>query len=186
MLKSMLIVPALLALSMPALARADPLDFSFQAATSAASNFNFQLDSSPTPDFTDGIETIFELSGTEDGVPASYEVRFYNNNVSGGVSVDYPANQNLNFTGPQIYGGTETNPTFTSGTYALFYAPNYNDPNFDPFAPSVFAGNLNVSAISAVSAAPEPETWALMFAGVAMLGIMLRFGRRRQGAALVA
>ena len=32
----------------------------------------------------------------------------------------------------------------------------------------------------AVSAAPEPGTWALMFGGLAMIGGMLRLGRKRQ------
>ena len=31
----------------------------------------------------------------------------------------------------------------------------------------------------AVSAAPEPSTWALMITGVGLSGVMLRFGRRR-------
>lgn len=52
------------------------------------------------------------------------------------------------------------------------------------------SGVLNATAVTitpeAVSAAPEPETWVLMFAGVAMLGAALRFDRRRQGAALAA
>jgi len=34
--------------------------------------------------------------------------------------------------------------------------------------------------VPSVSAAPEPGTWALMFAGVAMIGGMLRLGRKRQ------
>ena len=40
--------------------------------------------------------------------------------------------------------------------------------------------------LTPVSPAPEPSAWALMFAGVAMLGMALRFSRRRQGALLVA
>ena len=37
-----------------------------------------------------------------------------------------------------------------------------------------------------VSAAPEPGVWALMFAGVAMIGAMLRLGRRQQDTTLTA
>ncbi len=40
------------------------------------------------------------------------------------------------------------------------------------------------SAIGSVSAAPEPGTWALMFAGVAMIGGMLRLGRKRGAGSL--
>ena len=42
---------------------------------------------------------------------------------------------------------------------------------------------LRVISASTISAAPEPGTWILMFGGMAMLGAMLRFGRRTQGAA---
>ena len=42
-------------------------------------------------------------------------------------------------------------------------------------------GTLDPTSITigAVSAAPEPATWLLLFAGVAMIGGMLRSGRRR-------
>ena len=34
-----------------------------------------------------------------------------------------------------------------------------------------------------VSGAPEPSTWALMIAGVGLIGSALRFGRRREAVA---
>jgi lysozyme family protein len=37
-----------------------------------------------------------------------------------------------------------------------------------------------------ISAAPEPSMWALMIAGVAMAGSLLRFSRKQQGALSVA
>ena len=43
----------------------------------------------------------------------------------------------------------------------------------------VATGFGNLTFASAVSAAPEPSTWALMIAAVAMIGGILRFGRRR-------
>ena len=178
MLKSLAILAAVMAVSSPFAARAAPLEFSFQAATNPSSNFDFHLDSAPTPSFTDGIETIFELSGVEDSAPASYEVRFYNSDVSGGLSVDYPSNQNLNFSGQQIYSGSENKPTFMTGLYPLFYAPDYNAPDFDFDAPPVFAGNLVIAPTALVSAAPEPGTWALMMLGVGAIGGMLGYRKR--------
>ena len=72
--------------------------------------------------------------------------------------------QNGNDYGNQAYGN--------SSTGFRFYETNLS--------------GTTISPVDAVSAAPEPGTWALMFAGVAMLGAMLRFGRRREGAALAA
>ena len=47
------------------------------------------------------------------------------------------------------------------------------------------SGAYSFSAASAVSATPEPATWALMIAGVGMVGGALRYSRRN-GAALIA
>lgn len=41
------------------------------------------------------------------------------------------------------------------------------------------APNTDITATTVLSAAPEPSSWALMIAGVAMIGTMLRAGRRR-------
>ena len=41
-------------------------------------------------------------------------------------------------------------------------------------------------APQAISAAPEPSTWALTIAGIGMIGGMLRYGRRRNGMPLAA
>ena len=123
MLKSLATVVAVMALALPAIVKAAPLDFSFQAATDASSNFDFKLDSAPKPDSFDGIEAIFELKGIENSSPQSYEVRFFNSDVSGGLSVDYPANQNLNFNGQQIYGGSESNPTLHGWSVPIVLCP---------------------------------------------------------------
>ena len=74
-------------------------------------------------------------------------------------------------------------------------------PSFDKFESKSFSyGLLNSTdnrfegvngtvlneSLSAVSAAPEPSTWGLMFAGVAGLGLMLRSKRVRLNRTLVA
>lgn len=50
------------------------------------------------------------------------------------------------------------------------------------FGSSGYSMELDDVLASAVSAAPEPSTWALMIAGIAFLGAALRLGRRRQSA----
>ena len=81
--------------------------------------------------------------------------------------------------------------TVTSGSSPTFFGATSNVP-FDELSVSVpftsssgtyfypALDNLSYGAIGpAVSAAPEPSTWALVIAGIAMLGGMLRFTRRR-------
>ena len=62
------------------------------------------------------------------------------------------------------YAFTDTSGTFTSVTFG---SSPHNAIEID---------NIGISA------APEPSTWAMMFAGVAMVGAALRLGRHRQGA----
>ena len=52
------------------------------------------------------------------------------------------------------------------------------DGSFTPTAAYSSGSYDGTVEFTAVSAAPEPSTWALMIAGVAMIGAMLRYGRR--------
>ncbi len=88
--------------------------------------------------------------------------------TSSSIELD-PGNRagNAYFDGPDG-GGLFLDP---NSTYVLQYVENGQSEDATGLGNSTFA--------SAVSAAPEPSTWALMIAGVAMIGGMLRFGRRR-------
>jgi hypothetical protein len=57
--------------------------------------------------------------------------------------------------------------------------------NFDNTADYEYLSTSGAQSFVA-SAVPEPSTWALMLAGVAGLGMMLRFNRHRSGSALLA
>ena len=46
-------------------------------------------------------------------------------------------------------------------------------------ADDVFSDNTGSFTISVGEAAPEPSTWALMIAGLGVVGVALRSGRRR-------
>ena len=94
----------------------------------------------------------------------------------------------------ELYGSYSASPTssdlFAIGDGATFTASEtgtlygvINDDNYgdNPSSP-VFNATL---ASDAVSAAPEPGTWALMLGGVGAMGLMLR-RRRRAGATFAA
>lgn len=73
-----------------------------------------------------------------------------------------------------------------SGSYRLGASTEYGDFAFQQGAGTTTGNHDETYAfnIAAVSAAPEPGVWALMIAGLGLMGAALRFGRRRQGAML--
>ena len=169
---------------------AGPLHFDFHDALGSDS-FSFDLASAtPTPDFSQpNYGTQFLVSGIVDGALDSFDVNFYNSNASGGLEADNLGSggnfffQNgfgqynpVTMTYQQIYSGAENAPMFSPGEFIL-----------DSQDPATFESSgipEGVLTVSAISAAPEPSTWALMFMGVGALGLMLR--RRRSMAPLAA
>jgi hypothetical protein len=63
-------------------------------------------------------------------------------------------------------------------TGSLSFSPSTYDTTNGTLVLNSLA-SLSFQATSGVSAAPEPSTWALMIAGLGIVGGMLRFGRRR-------
>ncbi len=101
------------------------------------------------------------------------------------------------FNGKGAYAGI-TNFSFTGlgsigyATEALYFDNNLT--NYIIGTPTLnSAGTEYVGAVISapggtftISAAPEPGVWALMIAGVAMIGSALRFSRKQNGALAVA
>jgi len=73
-----------------------------------------------------------------------------------------------------FFGSNSVNYIITSGTY------NSSDTAISGSILSPPGGTYTISA------APEPGVWALMIAGVAMIGSVLRFSRKQNGALAVA
>lgn len=140
-------------------------------------NYFFFIDNSMAPANSDADTfsyNVIDFGQTFSPVTVFDTVTFYSSAAFGGFSNNFTTTFEQ---GPQAFGGSTSAPTFQNATYLY----DTDQPNGGE--------SLQVTDISApppVSAAPEPGTWALMFAGVALLGAMLRFGRRRQGAALAA
>jgi len=73
-----------------------------------------------------------------------------------------------------FYGSNNVNYIITPGTV------NSSDTTVTGSIINAAGGTYTISA------APEPSMWALMIAGVAMAGSLLRFSRKQQGALSVA
>jgi hypothetical protein len=126
----------------------------------------FTLDSDPLPSqFASGLELKFDsvdvnIAGTSKDI----SVLFYGPLESGGISLfdesTNPTTEYLNTEGPVLYSGSENAPSFAPGIFDM----------------SSGGGN----EILAISAVPEPASWALMIVGIAGLGAALRSTRFRR------
>ena len=143
------------------------------AYSGAGKSFQFSFDvpdplnANPTTDVTN---FFYSLNGVKVATSAS-DVEFFDLGQSGMFNIDFPTDVIA------IYGADigSTGVIGPDGSYGV----------------TAFAeGSAKTSGVGVVtvtvSAAPEPSTWALMIAGVATVGGMLRFGRRRSGALAVA
>ena len=119
--------------------------------------------------------TFYQTSGTF-GSPGNDNILYY------------PSTQTFN-NQPTYLDRNGVSFTTGKGTYNLFFGlGGYGElkQNADGSATSSNIGGTFTVGPAAVSAAPEPGVWALMFGGIAMMGAMMRFGRRRSGGAVVA
>ena len=132
-------------------------------------------DSGITGPFTD----TFEFGNTPGG---SYDISL--STVSSGITFD-----TLTFDGKTLdfvtsVGGTRyyglNDVAVTAGTQTLDVSGTFTSSSKHPTG--VYDGTVQFTA----SAAPEPSTWMLMIAGVALTGGALRYGRRNGWASAAA
>jgi hypothetical protein len=153
--KSMFLGATLAATALlPVAAQASLLSF----VISGADNASFTLDSNPVPD---GLANVghgainpyfLNVIGTLNGGPVTFDqITFYEPADFGGLY----AGPLFNLMGPQIFGNTNTAPSFAPGTFLLT---------------ELGTGAIETLTISA--AVPEPSTWAMMLLGFAGIGFM--------------
>jgi hypothetical protein len=157
-----------LAISVPA--SADPLQF----VITGDYNASFVLDSNPVPDaaFTNSYFTLWDVPGFPDAVADVADVSFFNALNGGGLGIEDFYGFNLLFLsdGPQLYSGTEANPIFKTGTFAL----------------SEYQGSGSYSLTISALGVPEPASWGLMIAGFGLAGAALRRRSYKKGTISVA
>lgn len=142
-------------------ANAQALLFEVSGSRSAT----FTLDSSTPDSFNSSFigDQIFfnDVAGTFGGSAGTGDISF----GTFLISAFQIQSDNLGFTqfvGPALFTGPASNPTFNLGTFNLT---------------SIVSGNSTITISQAVTAVPEPGTWAMMLLGFGAVGFAVR--RRR-------
>lgn len=99
-------------------------------------------------------DVVGNFPGASEGV---VDLTFFHGDIGGGMQIDdfYGSTTLMSTDGPQLYTGTETNPTFNLGTFQL----------------TEYQGSTQYTlTISNVTAVPEPASIALMLGGLGLVG----------------
>ena len=129
-------------------------------------SFNFQLDTALGVKSNDGA-TFSDVTIHDDGVASTGNTVSFASPTQLGSPLFFFSDTDV--PGPKAFGsGTGTDVTFNVGSYKIA----------DGFTEG--AGALTISE-SGVSGAPEPSTWLLLFAGIAVTGLMLRRAKTTTG-----
>jgi hypothetical protein len=123
---------------------------------------SWQMDANPAPDVgADGeYFTVWDVEGFDDALFGVADISFFSTAAGGGLGIEdfYGFAVLLLTDGPQLYTGTEDNPFFTLGTFAL---TEYQGTD---------TYTLTIAAVDAPPASvPEPATGALLLGGLALL-----------------
>ena len=154
---------AFLCLCAPALAHADMFTL-----TSGADTISFSAPASPIPSTTDTVNqfSLDNVTFDVDGVPSMGDIYFYTSAVGGGLEVVdgifmLPL---VSQTGPQVFTGAVTAPTFLPGNFSL---QAYGDG-------SVFDGNFSLTILPDMTATPEPASLLLVGSGLLSITSVIR------------
>jgi len=129
----------------------------------------WQVNANPNPDIASPGEgfILWDVEGFDDAIFGIADLTFYNAAIGGGLEIYDFWNDVylLSAEGPQLYGGSEENPTFLLGTFAL--------TEFE----GTGAYTLTIAEVGAPAAVPEPATGALLIGGLALMAARRRFSK---------
>ena len=153
-MKSLLRLFVLTFLFAPLAAHASTLDNFTLTSNSNGSVITFQLPATPNPTMVQYEEFEFEDVNTSAGLET---IRFFDAQDGGGLSLD---DTGLPY-GPQLFTGTDANPTFLLNTFQL---SNNSDLSTSDYTLS----------ITQVSATPEPSSLLMLGTGALVLSGAVR------------
>lgn len=132
---------------------------------------SWQLQSNPIPDDSaDGVGfVLWDVDGFPDAALGVADVFFWEGSFGGGLQIDdyYGGSVLVSTEGPQLYTGTNANPVFKLGTFAL---TEYNG-----------SGSYTLT-VTDVTAVPEPASIALMLGGLGLVGTAATRRRKTEDA----
>ena len=130
---------------------------------------SFTLDSSPVPSTSDQFGfTLSSVSGTFEGSSMTFDLTFWLLSASGGMDLNPSGGGGgLSTQGDQLFSGSQSNPTFLTGTFPLSTFGSDNDRLY----------SLTISDLP--DAVPEPATWLMMVVGFAAIGFSQTRARLR-------
>ena len=159
------------AFSIPAEAHADPV---YLFSASGSNSFSFSLPASPSNAIVDSDPSHFgfylnDVPVDFNGAVTNLTIEFYETMSSGGFDLFDNGTTNyfaaISLTGPQLFSGSLSSPTFALGTFAL---SNILDKG------STY--DLTVSQSTAPPPVPEPASWILF--GTGIVGVCSSIRRR--------
>ena len=171
-----------LTISWAAIGGAGATEVQFTVTGGDSATFELPLNPMPNVELALALFEVFSVPAVIEGTSTTLaDLTFFAGGIEGGGG--FAGDNVLSFSGPQLYKGPESRPTFVPGTYTviafggetdtLTIAPIISNPSGPPNPPPL--------------SVPEPSTWAMLllgfvglsYAGYRKVRTRTAFARRR-------